>query len=155
MLLLNARSISPATTGVSRWKIPYINKFILSDKSLPPAIAVVITETWLNDHITDAQILIPCYVPYRADRKNSTGGGAIIYLHNGITATETDSYSDIYNSMVYVYVESLHTLLFAVYRPPDSPDLEFGRITSIIQDKIDCLSRDNVTRNIYIYIYHR
>ena len=111
---------------------------------------MAITETWLKDHISDAQIEITDYTSHRADRKQRRGGGCVIYLHNAVIATHHYSYSDKYNSMVLIYCESLHTIMAAVYRPPDSPDSTFRKTMDELQLQVDELSSRERTPDIYI-----
>ena len=49
-----------------------------------PLIAAI-TETWLHDDISDAEICIPGYISYRCDRHHKRrGGGVLIYAHNSL-----------------------------------------------------------------------
>ena len=51
ILLLNARSISPAATISVKWKVPFIANQILDDQGSPPALFLAITESWLKPYI--------------------------------------------------------------------------------------------------------
>ena len=111
---------------------------------------MAITETWLQDHISDAQVEIPGYTSYRADRKKRRGGGCILYLHNDVVATKQFSYSDNSCSGTIVYCTSLHLLLVAVYRPPAAPDLTFDKLMAFVQEKMDLVSENTTTPDVYI-----
>ena len=111
---------------------------------------MAITETWLQAHISDAQVEIPGYTSYRADRKKRRGGGCILYLHNDVVATKQFSYSDNSCSGTIVYCTSLHLLLVAVYRPPAAPDLTFDKLMAFVQEKMDLVSENTTTPDVYI-----
>ena len=48
------------------------------------------------------------------------------------------------------YIESKHTIVAAVYRPPDSPAARFKDLITAMQEKIDELSFDSRVPDIYI-----
>ena len=60
------------------------------------------------------------------------------------------THADSSHNMVAVYVESLHTVLAVVYRPPDSPDDLFSDCMDKLQELIDSYSRDDRSPDIYV-----
>ena len=150
MLLLNGRSISPAAGGDSKWKLPYIQSTILEDESQPPVLVVGITETWLNDTISDAQTHLTGYHCIRSDRDGRRGGGSALYIHEKTVPSDKLQFSDKSNSLAAVYVESLHTIFAVVYRPPDSPDCNFDTCMGKLQTMIDAHSEANRHPEVYI-----
>ena len=69
MIHLNVRSLLT--------KVPEIN--IIAQKTR--AAVIGISETWLDDSITDAEIAISGYSVLRLDR-NRDGGGVCVYIRN-------------------------------------------------------------------------
>ncbi|KAL5248367.1 hypothetical protein ACHWQZ_G017523 [Mnemiopsis leidyi] len=61
LLLLNSRSISPAASGESRWKLPFIQSTLLEDSLSPPVLVLGMSETWLLDSVSNAQTDIKDY----------------------------------------------------------------------------------------------
>ena len=45
---------------------------------------IAITESWIKQHISDAQLTIDEYNVFRADREKSKNGGALLYVHTAI-----------------------------------------------------------------------
>ena len=56
LLLLNGRSISPAASKESKWKLPYIQSTIIEfdNDPQPPVLALGIIETWLTESVSEA-----------------------------------------------------------------------------------------------------
>ena len=46
---------------------------------------VCLTETWLNESISDFEILATGYDVYRQDRQNRTGGGVLIAIKSSLS----------------------------------------------------------------------
>ena len=67
IVLINGQSVSPAANSNCRWKIPFIQETIVGGSTPPPAI-IAVTETWLKNYITDAQVSMKGYKVYRSDR---------------------------------------------------------------------------------------
>ena len=87
-----------------------------------------ITETWLNDTISDAQTELNNYLCIRSDRSGKRGGGCALYIHAKTVPSDQLVLNDPHNSLAAVYIESLKVLLAVIYRPPDSPDESFSKI---------------------------
>ena len=60
------------------------------------------------------------------------------------------NYKDKFNNLVMCYIESKHTLIAAVYRPPDSPAARFKDLIAAVQQKIDKLSLNTWVPDMYI-----
>ena len=150
MLLLNGRSISPAAGNSSRWKLPYIEKTLINDNSSAPVFILAVTETWFTDTISDAQTEINNYQCFRSDRKGRRGGGCALYLHGKSIPSDQDTFSDQHNNMVAVYIESLHSIICVIYRPPDAPDESFKTLLDQLQDMISNHSNGERYPELYI-----
>lgn len=46
-----------------------------------------ITELWRTDSVSDGELHLKGYNLFRADRKSSSGGGILLYLHESLSAT--------------------------------------------------------------------
>ena len=149
IVLLNGQSVSPAASSSSRWKLPYIKKTII-DESCPPPPFIAITETWLKSYMTDAQVTLANYQTLRSDRPTRVGGGCLLYVHDQLVITETDSYADAQNNMVMCYVKSCHTLCATVYRPPGPDSPGFKSLLENLQSHIDEISESGTSPDIYI-----
>ena len=86
---LNTRSLPP--------KVDELRLIASSSK----AAIIGITETWLDDSVSDTEINIPGYLLYRQDRKRS-GGGVCIYVRSDIHYSPR---TDLGESMESIWVE--------------------------------------------------
>ena len=148
IVLINGQSVSPAAQSDCRWKIPFIKRTIAS--STPPPAVIAITESWLKDYITDAQVSIEGYRVYRSDRDKRKGGGCLLYLHDQLLVNDICRYKDRENNMVCCYLEASHTIVATIYRPPDSDPLSFSSLLSCLQQKIDKISDNRRMPDLYI-----
>ena len=123
---------------------------MLDDIRVPPVFAMGITETWFTDSISEAQTELKNYQCIRSDRDGRRGGGCALYIHSKVVPSDHLVIGDPHNNLAAVYIESLHVLLAVVYRPPDSPDSEFGTILDRLQDMIDAHSLENRCPEIYL-----
>ena len=73
-LLINIRSMNPSATSTCKHKYKELESLIADSDSVVPVKFVAITETWLQDHIKDAQLTIDGFHVTRCDR-GSRGGG--------------------------------------------------------------------------------
>ena len=126
--LVNARSLSPA--GENCHKLGLI-KDVLKESGTP-AVAVAVTETWLKEYISDAQVAIPGYDIYRSDRVNRTGGGCALYIHDSLAINDKVCFASADNNLVAVYVEQINTVFAAVYRS-ESTACDFKKLISVLQ----------------------
>ena len=146
IVILNGQSVSPAATSSSRWKLPYIEK-LFAGGSCP---FIAITESWLKGYITDAQVTVKGYQPYRSDRPDRAGGGCLLYIHDSLVVTDTDHYEDRNNNMVACYVKSCNTVFAAIYRPPGAETSGWKALLDKLQSMIDSISEGGVTPDIYV-----
>ena len=109
-----------------------------------------ITETWFKDSTSDAQVALKNYVCIRSDRDSRRGGGCALYLHCCVVPTDQLTADDTYNNLAAVYIDSLHTVIAVVYRPPDSPDADFAITLDKLQDFIDGHSFEERCPELYL-----
>ena len=102
-------------------------------KSSPfPVMAAAMTETWWDERIEDAQVQIPGYALFRADREQRRGGGSALLVHGSLIVTDTVTWGNEFNNLVGVYVPSCHTILASIYRTGD-----FRETRQVLQEFID------------------
>ena len=135
-LLLNAQGISPAATSSSRWKLPIIADTLLNDpKCFVPFMCI--TETYLKSYITDAQVKVPNYVSFRADRTSRIQGGALIFTHDSFLTSNVFKYDDEVCEAVGLQIDSLKLVVICAYRPPDASYKSFTSMLSKMRDYLE------------------
>ena len=124
--------MSPGAYSRSRWKVPRLSESLLTNTG-PYVPFIALTETWLKPFVSDAQISIPQYNVIRADRISRSHGGALLYIHTDLPATNISVFSDEYCSSVICTLNSIDTIVASIYRPPDAPFSSFKAMMSAIQ----------------------
>ena len=117
MFLINAHGINPSFSS-HKVKLQQIREWVGTSHFKIPFF--VITESWLNEGVFDAEISIEGFTIYRADRVERKQGGVVIYISSDIPATDVKIFSSTYCEAVSVYMETANTVLSGVYRPPAS-----------------------------------
>ena len=78
---------------------------------------IILTETWLNEGILDAEVKIEGFRIYRQDRVGQTRGGVCIYLREDISAQISFSASNQSVETLMIKIKELKSLFFVNYRP--------------------------------------
>ena len=94
---------------------------------------VAVTETWLQDHIRDAQLHIGGFNISRCDREDRGGGGVLLYSHYNYPISECRTYDDSYCSALFVKFSTIKLGVFVVYRPPEAPCEKFHCTLDFVQ----------------------
>ena len=101
------------------------------------------SETWLNDSVTDDEILMPGYSCVRRDRQGKVGGGVAIYCRDSINFTIREDLNNA-NEAVWIQVNRKNCtplVIGCIYRPPDQPidnfTDNFGKSLSKIDPAFD------------------
>ena len=86
---------------------------------------LALSETWLDDSVSDAEVLLPGYSLFRFDR-NRYGGGVALYILNGLTCSLLScgvTPSGVEFMWVSVVCSCFHPSLVVgcFYRPPSAP----------------------------------
>lgn len=81
---------------------------------------VVITETWLHSEICDQDLVPPAYEMFRRDR-STRGGGVAVLVKTGIKASRLPDVNDTESICLRLSIFDKSFVLYAVYRPPNSP----------------------------------
>ena len=98
---------------------------------------VILTETHLNDGILTAEVDIPGYTLFRADRAGRSHGGTAAYVRNDLACQVLLSESNSVCESLVLKVKSLETILISIYRPPDSRLEEFSEVLGNVKTTID------------------
>ena len=139
--LLNIQGMNPGITN-QRWKVKALQESISSNPIHTPFFTL--TETHLKSYHLDAEVHIPGYTCYRADRTSRACGGAATYLHNSITVEETKSFSNSYCELVAIYSKEANIVIAGIYRPPSAPFDKFDECLSTLQQFINGIQRTPV-----------
>ena len=132
-LLLNIRSINPSATSECKHKHEELEHLISESCHDVPVKFVAVTETWLQDHIRDAQLHIGGFNISRCDRKDRGGGGVLLYSHYNYPISECKTYDDSYCSALFVKFSTIKLGVFVVYRPPEAPCEKFYSTLDFVQ----------------------
>ena len=134
--LLNIQGMSTKATSSSRWKLPVLAESLLNnpDYFVP---FMCITESWLKTYLTDAQIKVENYTPFRADRDTRIEGGALIYTHNSYITSNKFTYDDQTCEAVAIQIDTIKTIAVCIYRPPDATYSSFKKLLSKLQVYLD------------------
>ena len=133
------QGMDPSINSKSHYKLQYITEMIENEFEYVPIFAGV--ESWCNEFNTDAQLNIPSYQLLRADRKTRSRGGAFLYIHNNLPASNVKKFDDSICEAVMCSINSTNTIVASVYRPPDTQDESFRNMIQYIQDYIDSESK--------------
>merc|ERR1712055_84705 len=90
IVMMNIEGADPSAHSTSETKLKtFIEEHI--NNSVPIA---TFFESWLKNHISDAQVTIPDFEIIRQDRKNRPRGGVILYVHNSLPTSDVSTYDD-------------------------------------------------------------
>ena len=134
--------MNPSATSQCQYKYKELEA-LAHEENVPPVKFIAVTETWLQSHITDAQINIENFNVARADRLDRTGGGAALYLHKSIPILTSAAYSDGMCECIFVKPAITNLRIFVIYRPPNSNHNSFQKLAEFIKNCIDEHSNDS------------
>ena len=147
LLIVNIQGMDPSINSKGHWKLPYLTEYIAQHSNHTPLIAIL--ESWLKDHITDAQMMLPDYQILRSDRQVRGRGGTLLYIHNDLPITNCESLDDDVCEAVVCNIDSLNTIVASVYRPPDTEEGSFGKVINFLNNHIN-LHVNNNHKNILV-----
>ena len=111
---------------------------LLSDKlSLENSIGIALTETWLSEDISDAEIQIENFDIFRADRVNCTRGGAALYLRSDLNCKMINHFSNSVVEAVLVKCKKLDMIFISVYRSSNTKTCEWNQAVDFIVSSIE------------------
>ena len=120
VITLNARSLKTVNNRCN--KLVELQNVV--DNSECDVIAV--TETWLNDNVSDCEILNDNYTLYRRDRCGQRGGGVLFAVKKTFDSYIVKNLTS--HEIIAVCVKGLNTniLFITCYRPPASDAHDFA-----------------------------
>ena len=135
-LLLNARSIKTCTHNCNQLQA-YHNSMLIEKPAL-----FGIVETWLNNSITDNELVCDNYSTYRKDR-NTRGGGILLNISNKFLSKrlinlecDTQNFNEIMICEMMYY--NIKYVIVLCYRPPNASiefNINFDKCLKNILDK--------------------
>ena len=111
---------------------------------------LAICETWLKEHISDAQLNINGYNIYRSDRTVTKNGGVMLYIHNSIIIDSFSSFNDDICSAVACLSRTSNCIIFSIYRPPIASLNSFSDLINFL-DKF--INKFNVLDKLQIFLF--
>ena len=126
ILSLNAQGLIKTDT---KWKVDMLKEYVHKNNIF----LMNLTETWLKKEIQDEKI--PNFTTFRADRKGgkSRGGGAAIYLRDGLEAQVlAEEYVDSCE-MIAIFIEKINVINIVIYRPPDTKATTFIPMLKMVE----------------------
>ena len=101
---------------------------------------VLITETWTNKHIQQAEIAIPGYDIIRKDRSGRKGEGCVAYLREALKATALDELMNDNTESVWckIRVNDGDIVVGVCYRSPTANEEEKASLHQRITEICDC-----------------
>ena len=106
------------------------------------SVGIIITETWLDNTILDAEVKIENYDTFRSDRKGRKRGGTAIFLRSELMCKLDTAYSNGVVETLLVKCKKLDTLFVSVYRPPDTKVNEWNEAISELETTIGMAQSD-------------
>lgn len=136
-MLLNIQSMNPSASSRCNYKIQEIEALLDENKCSGIITAfIAITESWLDPHVTDAQIHLSGYAVYRCDR-NGRGGGVCLYIHENLSASNEQKYDDGICQSLCINLFEDKICVIVVYRPPNADTQSFSSVVKFIKTCID------------------
>ena len=132
LLLLNIQSMNPSATSQCQYKHKEIEA-LGNEECVVPVKFIAVTETWLQPHISDAQVQIENFSVLRSDRLNRTGGGVALYSHINYPATSTRTFDDGTCEGIFTKFPTVKMCIFVLYRPPSASKESFGCLLQFIE----------------------
>ena len=102
-----------------------------------------ITETFFNKDILDAEISIPNFKIFRADRETGKGGGSCVYVHNRVSASIVNNFSVPDCIAVKLSCSTFDLILIVVYRSPSLNYDDNVLMINCLNDTVQKFSTDN------------
>ena len=130
--------MDPSSHSASSYKLTdFVEEHLHSIDSTKTSIPfIVISESWLKPHISNAQINIPQYEIARQDRMKRECGGVLLYVHNTLPISDILCYDDAICEAVVCTIKSINTKIASIYRPPKADDKSFEKLLSFLSKAI-------------------
>lgn len=102
---------------------------------------LAISESWLGPSVSDAEVSLPGYFMYRADRSRS-GGGVAVYVINHLSVSTlpcgvtSDHVEALWLSISSFKSSLSHFSFGCLYRPPSAPSSSITDLCSILESML-------------------
>ena len=137
-MLLNAGGFNPGANSNTRWKRDVLCQELISLRERGVNVPFIgITESWLKSYHLDAQVAISGYTVVRADRSNRQGGGALLYVDDGIPIEWSSTFDDGRCEALFCRLSSCSLNIAVIYRPPDTPSSSFYNSLEFLNKQIE------------------
>jgi exonuclease III len=106
-----------------------------------------VVETWTYDNISDSEMNMDGYTMYRKDRKDTKGGGVVLYIRDTIISTSIDKeiHQDFQESTwCLVELEETSLIVGLCYRSPSSTSENNQRLLKEVEKAAKCKRSDHV-----------
>ena len=124
--------MNPSASSCCRYKINELEALVEDHKSSGNLVVfAAITETWLQPHISDAQIRLDGYSVSRCDRRGR-GGGVCLYTHDSYAIASETKYDDGVCQCLVTVMPLSKWCNIIVYRPPDAGASIFQALSRFI-----------------------
>ncbi len=108
----------------------------IKEQSSNTTLFICLCESYLNEHIEDAEINMSGFVVSRCDRVNRKGGGVCIFVKESINYKVLLKYCNTVCELLIVELIDPHLLIILIYRPPSCTIQLFK---DIIDKMYECL----------------
>lgn len=113
--------------------------------NLCPYDIIALTESHLTPRIDNSEILIPGYCePFRRDRDQAWGGVAVYVSHRFVVKRRMDLENPLLEMVCVEIQDKPKTLIFCIYRPPNTPVGNWQIINDVIEKGIEANPTTNV-----------
>ena len=112
-----------------------------SNSSSEPIVFMALTETWLQSHISDAQVSMKDYLISKCDRRGR-GGGVCLYSHHSLPISEVIKFDDGKCQCLMVILSTIKICIVVVYRPPDANKSSFKQAINFIKNNLESRTDD-------------
>jgi exonuclease III len=123
------------------------NKVHFIEEELGEYDIICITESKLNDQITDEKIKLDGYRLIRRDRKCDNGGGIVTYVKDNLKVKRRNELENIRDKIMWLEVninQNKNILLCICYRPQTTPIAFWSRLSDSIEVSLDWRNIANV-----------
>jgi exonuclease III len=122
--------------GYHRRKIDEIHTLLINDQNID---IICLSETWLDNNITDAMVKIPGYSIRRKDRAANLAGGAGMYISDHIPNRRANEFEFPDIDLLWIELKIGHKkiLVGACYRPPGQNLEEKELFISKLNDSLE------------------
>jgi hypothetical protein len=128
--------------GYHRRKIDEIHTLLINDAKID---IICLSETWLDNTITDDMVKIPGYMIHRKDRPGNSAGGAGLYITENIPNRRADEFEFPEIDLLWVEfkIGQKKIMVGACYRPPGQNLEEKEFFISRLNDSLELVLQHN------------